>query len=195
MAKSPDRTFLFLPEAPLLATEVRVEYEDLHEVLKQDIKPRGPIEQMYFEDFVHLVWEIFRLRRCKVAVINLNIRSAFVKVVGDLWVFEDEDIEDVAVKWLVDPDVKKQISKILAKYKLDESAIEAEAIRSSFEDLERLVRLLAVQELRRDKAFRLIAEYRFAFAEKLRLSSDRVINGPYSELVYTPAKNKEKSAA
>ena len=187
LPKFADRVSELLPAAPLLATEDRGEYEDIYKAFKREIKPRGVIEQMYFEDFVHLTWEILRLRRCKVAIINLNIYDAFCKVVGRTFTFDDFD--DAFRAWLVDPEVKKQVSEILAESQLDESAVEAEAMRLSLDDVERFERLLAVQELRRDKALRIIGEYQIAFAEKLRQNSERIIDGPYKELAYTRSKS------
>src|SRR5215475_8591380 len=65
-----------LPKSPLLVTECAEEFDALRHAFEQEIKPRGIIEQMYVHDICAIVWEILRLRRCKVAIINSAFRSA-----------------------------------------------------------------------------------------------------------------------
>jgi hypothetical protein len=55
-----------LPKSPLLITESADEFDALRDAFEQEIKPRGIIEQMYVHDICSIVWEILRLRRCKV---------------------------------------------------------------------------------------------------------------------------------
>src|SRR5215471_13512580 len=64
-----------------------------------------------------------------------------------------------------------------SQFNLDESAIEAEAIRKSSADLELLDRMLSSLESRRNKALGCVAEYRASLAHQLRESADRVIDG------------------
>jgi hypothetical protein len=64
---------------------------------------------------------------------------------------------------------------LLAEFRLDEFAIEAEAIRSVFSDLEVLDRMLTLLESRCQKAVRSIADYRVSLAKQVREVSNRVI--------------------
>jgi hypothetical protein len=88
---------------------------------------------------------------------------------------------------------KKRVSELLKQFRLDESAIEAEAIKQSSLDLEQLDRLLASLESRRNKALRCVAEYRGGLARQLRESTDRIIEGKV--LALEPASSKKQSAA
>jgi hypothetical protein len=81
----------------------------------------------------------------------------------------------LARDWFSDPNVKKQIADLLREFDLDESAIEAEAIRQSADDLERIDRLMASAEARRDKSLVCVAQYRGDFGALLRDSSNRLI--------------------
>jgi hypothetical protein len=173
-----------LPKSPLLITESADEFDALRDAFEQEIKPRGIIEQMYVHDISSIVWEILRLRRCKVVIIN----AAFRRALGDLLEqllgqanedpFEVEDeAEALAQAWFTDQEAKKQVSELLSQFELDESAIEAEAIRRSSSDLEFLDRMLTSLESRRDKALRCVAEYRASLAHRLREGADRIIDG------------------
>jgi hypothetical protein len=91
----------------------------------------------------------------------------------------------LARDWFSDPKVKEQIAGLLREFKLDETAIEAEAFRKSADDLERIDRLMASSEARRDKALVCIAQYRGDFGAAIDLSTAKFSNSS------TPAAKKE----
>jgi hypothetical protein len=170
-----------LPKSPLLITESADEFDALRDAFEQEIKPRGIIEQMYVHDISSIVWEILRLRRCKVVIINSAFRSALQNLLKQLlrepgqYEYDVEDeAEALAQAWFTDQEAKKQL---LSQFELDESAIEAEAIRRSSSGLELLDRMLISLESRRDKALRCVAEYRASLAHRLREGADRIIDG------------------
>jgi hypothetical protein len=173
-----------LPRLPLLITESADEFDALRDAFEREIKPRGIIEHMYVHDISAIVWEILRLRRCKVVIINSAFRSALENLLGQLLREPDQhsyDVQDeartLAHAWFTDQEAKKQVSEVLTRFDLDESAIEAEAISRSSEDLELLDRMLSSLETRRNKALGCVAEYRASLAHQLRESADRIIDG------------------
>jgi hypothetical protein len=173
-----------LPKSPLLITESADEFDAVRDAFEQEIKPHGIIEQMYVHDISSIVWEILRLRRCKVVIINSAFRSALQDLLKQLLRQPGQseyhvggEAEALAQAWFTDQEAKKQVSEILSGFDLDESAIEAEAIRSSSSDLELLDRMLTSLESRRDKALRCVAEYRASLGHQLRESADRIIDG------------------
>jgi hypothetical protein len=173
-----------LPKLPLLITESAEEFDALRDAFKQEIKPQGIIEQMYVHDVSSIVWEILRLRRCKAVIINAAFRAALenllmqlLKQPGQYDHHVRDEAQELAQAWFTDQEAKKQVSQILSRFDLDESAIEAEAIRKSSSELELLDRMLTSLESRRDKALRCVAEYRASLARQLRESADRIIDG------------------
>ena len=197
MSKASQVSSALLPGVPLLITESKDEFERIREALDYQIKPRGIIEQIYVEDIAYLVWEILRLRRSKTAIINLAFRGALKKVVaqlsrepGELGRGVDDRAEELAHQWFSDPDIKKQIAGLLGEFGLDETAIEAEAFRKSADDLERIDRLMASAEARRDKALVCTAQYRGDFGALLRESSDRLVDGKVLKIEHAGGKQK-----
>ena len=173
-----------LPKLPLLITESADEFDALRDAFEQEIKPRGIIEQMYVHDICAIVWESLCLRRCKVIIINSAFRSALQNLLKQLsrlpgqYEYQVEgEAEALAHSWFTDQEAKKQVSEILSRFDLDESAIEAEAIRRSSSGLELLDRMLTSLESRRDKALGCVAQYRASLAHQLRENSDRIIDG------------------
>ncbi len=188
-----------LPKSPLLITESADEFDALRDAFEREIKPRGIIEQMYVHDICSIVWEILRLRRCKVVIIN----SAYYSALEDLLVqlrqpgqhdFEARDgARKLAHAWFTDKEAQKRVLETLGRFNLDESAIEAEAIRRSSSDLELLDRMLTSLESRRDKALGCVAEYRASLAQQLRESADRILDGKVLRL--EPEPNKRSTVA
>jgi hypothetical protein len=173
-----------LPKLPLLITESADEFDALRDAFEREIKPRGIIEQMYVHDICSIVWEILRLRRCKVVIINSTFRSAlehllvqFLRQPGQYEFQLQDGAQTLAHAWFTDQEAKKEVSELLSRFELDESAIEAEAIRRSSADLELLDRMLTSLETRRNKALGCVAEYRACLAQQLRESADRIIDG------------------
>jgi len=168
---------------PLLITESEDDFAALTSELKQEIEPRGVIEQMYVAYIAALVWEILRLRRCKVGIINTAFEEALSEIVYRLAGEPEtgtpkcEWVDRVCLDWFSKPTARKEVLGLLEKFRLDESAIEAEAIRSRFSELEMFDRMLTLQESRLNKALRSIADYRDSFAKQVREVSNRVIEG------------------
>jgi septal ring factor EnvC (AmiA/AmiB activator) len=172
-----------LPKLPLLITESADEFHALRDAFEREIKPRGIIEQMYVHDICSIVWEILRLRRCKVVIVNAAFSSALENLLvqlrepGQLDFQVRDKAGRLAHAWFTDKEAKKQVSETLSRFDLDESAIEAEAIRRSSSDLELLDRMLTSLESRRNKALDCVAEYRASLAHQLRESADRIVDG------------------
>jgi hypothetical protein len=104
------------------------------------------------------------------------------------------EADALAQAWFTDQEAKKQVSEILSGFDLDESAIEAEAIRSSSSDLELLDRMLTSLESRRNKALGCVAEYRASLGHQLRESADRIIDGKGVLRLEDAASNRSTAA-
>jgi hypothetical protein len=170
-------------KTPLLITESAEDFAALAAALTQEIKPRGIVERIYVDDIAAVVWEIRRLRRCKIVIVNTAFKDALSEIVyrlagePELGTAKREWVDNVCRDWFSKSEARKEVSKLLEEFHLDESAIEAEAIRSEFQDLETLDRMLTLQESRLNKALRSIADYRDSFAKQVREVSKRVIEG------------------
>jgi hypothetical protein len=171
-----------LARPPLLLTESADEYAALLASLWEDIKPTGPVEQFYVEEIAAIIWEIQRLRRCKVDTITKAIRPALrdllrvaLYIPGTPMTLALRDVTDFVDNWFRTQKGKKEVLKILVQYGLDETAIEAEAIKLSSSDLEMIERMQTSQRLRLDKTFGCIVDYRKEFGNRVRQGSKRIL--------------------
>ena len=161
----------------LLLTESADEFVRLQTMLAQEIDPHGIIEEMHVAETAKIVWEMLRIHRCKAAMINTAFREALKKLLMQLWKepgepMPYEESQELALAWFTDPKAKEDVTEILGRFQLDQTAIEAEAIKSLAPDLEVLDRMLMTLEARRNRAIRGVAEYRESFAKRVQQGSD-----------------------
>jgi hypothetical protein len=154
---------------PLLVTESKNEFDELHGAFIDAVKPQDMIERMYTECIAYLTWENRRMHRYRAATINAGIRNALQSVLMRLLPEDQEFGQKVARAnelvrgWSSDQASRNRVLELLNQNHQDVSAIEAQGIRDSFEDLERIARLLATQEsratTRRQRSLRALSDY------------------------------------
>ena len=179
---------------PLLRGESDKELARMIDSLFKQLRPEGPILELYVNEYAYFLWEIRRLRRWKTAIIENAFYDALRSILCNVvyspltWGFKFEEGEKretpdtLAQKWFIDPAVKAEILELLGDLGLDETNIEAEAVRRSSDTLEALDRRMALAENRRDKALRTIAEYRASFAAQLNKAGQQIIEGKAVEI-------------
>lgn len=177
-----------LPLVPLLITESEEEFKGIRDEIYEEIGPRGIIERIYVDDFIDIVWQMLRLKRCKAGVTNLAFHDASKHLLFRLM----QAGPDVARDWISEPELAKEVEAGLATYKLDGSVIIAHAIKESSYQLELIETLLASLEVRRDKALIRIAQYRGELGAVLRRTSDRLIESKIVELPRAASKKKTR---
>jgi hypothetical protein len=161
---------------PVLRSESADEYTSLHKKLVEEIRPQGAIEAVYVEEITDLIWEIKRLRSCKVSIIHQVSRRALQGVLLQILpILEKIKAEPLANRWFEDAAAKEEVSEILKRFDLDESAIEAEAIKLASEQLEWLDKALVSAGSRLDRSLRFVKSYRAGFIDDVRRHSDRLL--------------------
>jgi hypothetical protein len=168
----------------LLTTESEEDFEKLFDELKRDVRPATCIEMIYTRDFAVLTWEIIRYTRNKAGIINNAFRTALASRLQPLLLppgpahakYDTHlNAQKLAYDWFFSQEIKDRVSALLEEAGLDMRAVEAEALRLSLDDIERVDRLLTAAEARRDKVLRSITWYRECFAKKLQQSSERIL--------------------
>jgi hypothetical protein len=124
---------------PLVRGDDRNEFDRLLATLIADVAPRGPVEEMYVSEVAAIVWEMLRLRRCRAVAVNAAFRDAVAAVAERMMDYSGEPVSserhrkalDLARRWFMDGHAKHEVLTLLGRCELDETAIEAEAMRQS----------------------------------------------------------------
>ena len=188
--------------SPVLKGESAEEFERFHDAFIEELKPRGIVEAQLVADIAEKAWEIRRYQRVKTNLINSARRPGVKELLESLiecsreldYRHRENEIYRLTEQWFGDESDKNEVLQIFERFGLDESAVEAAAMRSAAPDLETLDRLMASQEARLSRALRLLADVRGGFVgQQLRARIDRVIDG--KTLALEDASKKPPAAA
>jgi hypothetical protein len=170
---------------PLLITESQEEFASLVSAMLEYIRPKGILEEILANDVIDATWHIIRLQRCQTAMINIAYRQALVKLLDEELGVADEFVaEKYADDWFRSRAGRDEVMQLLKRFGLDETSIEAEAIKLLGPELETLDRMLSSSEARRNKALHALSEVQASVAKRAREVSQGLIEaerGPEGE--------------
>src|SRR5271165_2275727 len=149
--------------APLLPGEDGTEYAKFSVQFLAAAKPRDFIEEMLARDVIDLSWETYRLRRLKAGLLRVACGDGVRSVAGKLGPIAAEpwSLYDLAAKWMSgEKEARKRFDEILKKVGLGMEDVMAEALSSKIDTFERIDRMLASSEVRRNTALREIDRHR-----------------------------------
>ena len=183
------RLALFGP-APLLEGEDTAAYDELLVQISAAVKPADILEEIWVRDVVDLVWEAFRLRRLKAnlmtAVAHEGLRSILGPLIG--W----EDARHLAETWATrEPSAIKQADELLGSADLTMDAVMAQTLSLSLDDIERIDRMIATAEGRRNAILREVDRHRTTWGQNVR----RVQQIEASEIKVIETKPAKKKSA
>ena len=74
-----------LASLPLLDGELIADYENFQIACYSDLKPKGMIENIWVDDFIQYEWEIIRLRRMRVSIIQSSRQDALSRLLQSIF--------------------------------------------------------------------------------------------------------------
>ena len=156
----------FLGRAPLIPGDERAGYDTLLAGIAGTVRPADLIEEAWVRDVVDLVWEAVRLRRLKAALMTACADEGMQKVLAGL---DARDTLSLSRRWAArELDAVGQVEAVLAAAGLGLDHVMAQTLRVRIGEIERIDRMTALAEARRNAALREIAHHRANFAESLR---------------------------
>jgi len=160
------RLALFGPP-PLLEGEDTAAYDELLVRISGAVKPADILEEIWVRDVVDLVWEAFRLRRLKAnlmtAVAHEGVKRILTPLLGGSRAY------DLAEAWARrERGAIKQVDELLASAGLTMDAVMAQTLSLKLDDIDRIDRMIATAEARRNLIMREIERHRATWAQDLR---------------------------
>jgi hypothetical protein len=150
---------------PLVAGESAAGYERLLAQICETLQPADMLEQIWTRDIVDLSWEVFRLRRLKASLMWVAAYEGMREVLVPLCDYPD----DVAKGWATRREAAVQLAEgALADAEFTIHAVTARTLSVRIGDFERIDRMTAAAEARRNAALRQIDRHRAGFALRLR---------------------------
>ena len=172
-----------LDKHPVITGEDAETYDNLLAHVALEVKPTGIIEWLWVKDVVDLAWEVRRLRRLKVNLLRVARREALATILmplldgGSLLSDSYHTSRQLASACIEgQAAARKRVDALLQKNRLGVDAVMAQALSQKLDDIERIDRMMATAESRRDKTIREIETRRDSLARRLRQASQEVID-------------------
>ena len=181
---NPTSTFgcrQLLSARPVLTSESQEEFNGLATAMIEYIQPDGPIGELLVNDVIDATWDIIRYQRSRTALIQSQYRNALSNLLQHASDLDEIVACNIADGWFRTKAGKQDVANRLEPFNLNETAIEAEAVKIVFADLETLDGLLTSALKRRNKALRLLSEILAPLARRAREVSKRMIADNESE--------------
>ena len=171
-----------LAPAPLLPGEKQADYADVAVRVVRAAQPRDAIEEFLVRDVVDLTWEIFRLRRMKADYCGRPWAPGVRAVLGSVgypYPQAGARSEKLAAG---DKSARQKVDSILTKAGLTIQEATAKTLDSKLDSFERLDRMLASAEARRNNALREIDRHRDTLGGRVRRSIEEIEDAEFRDV-------------
>jgi hypothetical protein len=161
-----------------LTAEEKKAYEELQEVIFKAMDPSDAIEILLVDDAVRHTWDLFSSRRGKDQLFLTSSHRGAYAVIEPL--LGAEAARNLAEAWRKRlPEAVETMDTILTAVDLTGEAIRVETLAKRLHDFERIDRLTAASEARRNSAFRELHRHRAASTAQRRAVAE--IEGEFIE--------------
>jgi hypothetical protein len=170
----------------LLPGEQEAEYATLIARIVAVAQPRDAIEDLLTRDVIDLTWEVFRLRRVKAGILKASIHTGVERVLNGLGYGRDQKYDytqRLGQSWAAgDKKSRKEVMAALSAAGLTIDEVTAKTVESKLDSFERLDRMLASAEARRNNALREIDRHREALGGAVRQAIDEVQDAEFRDV-------------
>jgi len=168
-----------MPVPPLIDGESEADYHAFRESCLRAVRPKDAIEKIWLQDFIDYSWEATRFRRMKVALIQATRREAVERLVKDCLgsdLLTWDAAKSLAQGWSSsNEDSVAEVNALIEQHGHNFDTVLAMAVSLKLKDLERIDRLIASYDYRRDAAIRELEKRRDLLAKRAREIADAKI--------------------
>jgi len=156
----------------VLQGEKTADFETLLAGISSALRPADIFEEIWTRDMADLVWEVFRLRRLKAALMREDAYRGLVKVLVPRQTLV-QGFQAVARDWACGNDTAAaRIEAVFATAGVTMDAVHAKTMVLRIDEIERIDRMTMLAERRRDATLHEIDRHRMDFAQRLRRAVD-----------------------
>jgi hypothetical protein len=176
---SKEESARFFGPPPLIAGEDLARYEAMRDQISAAVGPRDFLEEIWVADVCSLVLETQRLRRLRAVL----LQSVSPKCIYATWPKLGEYGRTIATNWQSrEPDAVAQVDAALAATGLTRDRVMAETLARKLDEVERIDRMVAGADARRNLALREIDRHRATRGAALRQAADEVLDAEFKEI-------------
>jgi hypothetical protein len=167
---------------PLLPGERERDYTTIAERIVIASTPRDAIEEFLIRDVIDLTWEILRIRRVKAGIMRASASDGVERVLAGVGLDYPEMVR-LGKEWAAGDDrARKKVGAILTKAGMTIDEVTAKTLESNLDSFERLDRMLASVEARRNNALREVDRHRVALGGTVRQSIEEIEDADFRDV-------------
>jgi hypothetical protein len=188
-ASLPERAgrWAMLGPPPLFEGDDAAAYDELLARISGAVKPADIFEEIWVRDIVDLVWEAFRLRRLKANLMTAAAHNGLKKILEPLRGWSEAD--NLAHSWARrERRAIDQVDQLLASAGLTMDAVMAQTLSINLDDIERIDRMIATAEVRRNAILREVDRHRTTWGQALRRAAQQIEEDEFKLIEAQPAK-------
>ncbi len=171
-----------LTPSPLVPGDDAAAYDTLLAGISATVRPADLIEQAWVRDVVDLIFEAVRLRRLKAALMTACAGEGIAQVLRGLDVPGIPSV--LAQRWAArELAAVAEVDAALEAAGLTLDHVMAQTLALRINEIERIDRMIAAAEARRNTALREIAHHRATFAASLRDAAAHAVTDAEFEVV------------
>jgi len=184
---SPSEPDFFGPP-PLIAGEDPAAYAALRHRVADAVRPKDILEEIWLRDVVDLTWDVFRLRRLKAhllrAAAHEGVRIVLAPLVRDKeYRGKGSGAEELSQRWARgDENAVEEVNDHLAAAGLTMDAVTAQTFAAKLDEVERIDRMIASAEARRNLVLREVERHRETLATTLRRATEEAEDAEFEEI-------------
>jgi hypothetical protein len=161
----------FLGKPPIDESD-RAAYDHLHDEVHEAMAPMDAIERIWARDVVDLVWETHRLRSLKSKAMRAAQPQGLERALGFLK-SGAADRRQLVRRWVSrEEDAVEEVNRLLKNAGYDAAILEGETFLANLANVERIDRLIAQTEARRNSVFREMERRRDSIGYRRRREID-----------------------
>ncbi|WFT83397.1 HNH endonuclease [Methylobacterium sp. CB376] len=184
----PHQLGFMFDDRPVLPGESPHQYDALLREIVRKVRPADAIEAIWVKDVVDLIWEAKRLRRMRLEILKQGHFAALTNLLHPTFLgsqyggtFEIKSAEararKLALGWLGgEAESRAEVDNRLASRGSTTADVTAAAFHLRLSDMERIDRMAAAADHRRDALLREIERSRTSVGQQLRAASTDVLN-------------------
>jgi hypothetical protein len=172
--------------AALLPGENKADYLTVAERIVSASRPRDAIEDLLIRDVIDLSWEVLRLRRVKSSILKASMADGIKKVLNDLGEGRGQHYgytEALGQSWAAgDKSARREVARVLKAAELGTDEVTAKTLERRLDSFERLDRMMASAEARRNNALREIDRHREALGAVTRQAIEEIEDADFQDV-------------
>jgi len=168
------RRLAWLGPPPLFEGEDAAAYDERLARIARALKPADIFEEIWARDIAELDWQVSRLRRLQASLMTATAYEGLQKVLEPLLEPYPQQV-DLARAWAArDKAAIKRVDELLASAGLTMNAVMAHTFCTYLNELERIERMIASAEARRDAILREVELHRERRGRKFRWATELI---------------------